>query len=76
MVLMSNIHCKNGILEADAYNDINDIKAHVMAKLDGSYINYTMDSDIVKATWNIVVDYKDYISKGKKYPNEIPVAWG
>lgn len=76
MVLMSNIHCKDGILEADAYNEINGIRVHIVAKLDGSYINYTTDSDIVKATWNIVVDYKDYISKGKKYPNEMPVAWG
>lgn len=76
MVIFTNIVFTEENVEADAYNDQNGVKAHVVATLDGENINFTGDSDIVKATWNIVVEHEDYVKKGKTYPSEIGVAWG
>lgn len=64
MVDFENIVVKDGILTADAVNARYGIKEHITAKIDGSY-HSSSDNEIVRATWNIVIE-------ARKEKEEIP----
>lgn len=70
MVHFENICVKDGILTARATNLETNFTEQITVKLDGSYHSGS-DSDIIKATWNIIGRYK-----GKKFSKETGVSWG
>lgn len=70
MVDFENIVVKDGVLTADAVNARYGIKEHITAKVDGSY-HSSSDNEIVRATWNIVIEAR----KKKKYPNKTSIVW-
>lgn len=70
MVDFENICVENGVLTADAVNARYGIKEHITAKIDGSY-HSSSDNEIVRATWNIVIEAR----KKKKYPSKTSIVW-
>lgn len=71
MVSLENISIKDGYMKAYATNEENGFSENIKAKIDGSY-HSSSDTDIIKATWNIVVEYE----KTGKIPKKVYVAWG
>lgn len=71
MVYLKNIKLVNGYITAYATNEETGFSENIKAKIDGSY-HSSSDTDIIKATWNIVVKYE----KTGKIPKKAYVAWG
>lgn len=71
MVVLTNIKTENGYITAHAINRLSGTAEDIKAKLDGTY-HSSVDPDIVKATWNIVVEYEGT----GKLPERAEVAWG
>lgn len=71
MVNFYNIRIDGDYIVAEAWNEMNNNRENIRAKLDGTY-HSSSDSDIIKATWNIVIDYE----KRHKLPDKTTVAWG
>jgi len=71
MVSLENISIKDGYMIAYANNEETGFSESIRAKMDGSY-HSSSDTDIIKATWNIVVEYE----KTGKMPKKAYVAWG
>lgn len=71
MVNFYNIKIDNEYITADVWNEMNNKKEFIRAKLDGSY-HSSSDDDIIKATWNIIIEYE----KDGKLPEKTTVAWG
>lgn len=57
MVDLKNIKLVNGYITAYATNEETGFSENIKAKIDGSY-HSSSDTDIIKATWNIVVKYQ------------------
>ena len=70
MITFYDIKVENGVLTALALNENTGTKENITAKLDGTY-HSSNDSLIVKATWNLIVEYEN-----KGFPTAMSVAWG
>lgn len=71
MVNFTNIRVVDGYIYANAWNEMNGIKESIKAKMDGSY-HSSNDNGIIKATWNLVIEYEDK----HKLPKKMTVTWG
>lgn len=71
MVTFTNIRIENGYIYATALDESTGFTEDIIAKLDGSY-HSSSDYTIIKATWNVVIEYKKY----KKIPKEMQIVWG
>lgn len=71
MVTFTNIRIENGYIYANAWNEMNNIKENIKAKMDGSYQS-SNDNDIIKATWNLVIEYEH----NHRLPKKMTVTWG
>lgn len=71
MVNFYDIKIEDGFITAEAWNETNNTRENIRAKLDGTY-HSSSDTDIIKATWNLVIEYE----KKHKLPEKTTVAWG
>lgn len=71
MVSFHNIQVNRGVITAIAINESNNNTEKISARMDGTY-HSSSDTDIVKATWNLVIEYE----KTRKLPGSTTICWG
>jgi hypothetical protein len=71
MVNFYNISIEGDFITARVWNETNNNREDIRAKLDGTY-HSSKDTDIIKATWNLVIEYKEK----HKLPKKTTVVWG